>query len=167
MKRIAITLAIALPACSPSVPNPSSRPGLEDVITNTWDDSTAVGFDTDGDGVVDVPLDVACPGEVIDAPDAPALFLEGTWIMGGGLHAAAGLPAGLEFKIMASGDVVVYDDGAPQEQRGGSVHRHHRSYRPRPNALTRACSAAHPSPVRLSSRDGLSYMADPGSQRPI
>ena len=113
-RSLTLAICVAATACNPATPKPAYAQGLNDVVTNVWLDQTVTGFDTDGDGLVDVPLEEACPVEVIGYPGEDPLFFDGTWILGGGLSAAAGLPAGLEFKILPTGDVIIYDDGIVQ-----------------------------------------------------
>jgi len=96
-------LALALGACKPK---PELGLGFDEVITNTWNDES--GWDTDGDGIVDVTVAELCP----DILAEDVLFTD-WWRMDGDLMDLTGLPSGVTFRLLESGDTEICLDGEP------------------------------------------------------
>ena len=90
--------ALCLVACQPDPPRLGY--GLSDVLTNTWGEE---GFDTNGDGEIDVPLVDACPWIVTEE-----FLFDGRWRFDESIEPFAGLPWNTTFEIHIDGDVDVF-----------------------------------------------------------
>lgn len=93
---LSIFLLLSYISCTP---NPPLGKGFSEVIvTNTWE-----GFDTNEDGIVDIPIEQACPHIMLED-----FLFSGRWELSSDLEEFAELPWNITFEINRNGVIDVW-----------------------------------------------------------